>query len=167
MKKKGLLQEYLIGVYKIANVRLSEKLIFSEYVNKGKGMVTGYQLFNNLGISDYQDDKIELYTNVITTNQKTIFEYKLKKFDIVFDDEIVDLIALLETLDIGFKMRGCYFDKYFEVVELLLPTYNDKLFERIVVAKKYKFSTVKTLSDWLTSSKIENKCLDIYAMCDK
>lgn len=167
LDEEGLVSNVSKGIYKIANVVINEKLILEEYVDDGKGMVVGYQLFNSLGISDYQDGEIVIYTNVINTMQKTIHGYKLKKYNIVFDDDIIDLIALLELLEGGYTIKGIYFDKYIQVIELLLPEYSDELFERIVCGKNYKFSTIKTLSNWLRSSNVENKCLDIYAKCNK
>lgn len=35
-------------------------------------MFVGYQLFNDVGISDYVDCKIEIYTNNIKAKQKSV-----------------------------------------------------------------------------------------------
>lgn len=58
------------GVYFIGEKPVGKELIFDEYVDDEKGMFVGYQLFNDVGISDYVDYKIEIYTNNIKAKQK-------------------------------------------------------------------------------------------------
>ena len=72
LEKEGLLKPVSKGVYFIGEKPVDEELVFDEYVDDGKGMFGGYQLFNDVGISDYFDFKIEIYTNNIKSKQKTI-----------------------------------------------------------------------------------------------
>ena len=65
LEEEGLLKPVSKGVYFIGEKPVDEELIFDEYVGNGKGMFVGYQLFNDVGISDYVDCKIEIYTNNI------------------------------------------------------------------------------------------------------
>lgn len=141
---------------------MDEELIFDEYVDDGKGMFVGYQLFNDVGISDYVDCKIEIYTNNIKSKQKSVGQYLLKRVDLEFDDDIVDLIALLEILDTGYSMKGCDFMAYKETVDILLQSYSDSSFEKIVKAIRYKYSTIKQLSELLETNSIDNNCLHIF-----
>lgn len=57
---KRLLKPVSKGVYFIGEKPVDEELIFDEYVDDGKGMFVGYQLFNDVGISNYIDCKIEI-----------------------------------------------------------------------------------------------------------
>ena len=106
-EEEGLLKPVSKGVYFIGEKPVDEELIFDEYVDDGKGMFIGYQLFNDVGISDYVDCKIEIYTNNIKAKQKSVGRYLLKRVDLEFDDDIVDLVALLEIIDVGYSMKGC------------------------------------------------------------
>ena len=99
---------------------MDEELIFDEYVDEGKEMFVGYQLFNDVGISDYVDCKIEIYTNNIKTKQKSVGRYLLKRVDLEFDDDMVDLVALLEIIDTGYSMKGCDFMAYKKTMDMLL-----------------------------------------------
>ena len=162
LEKEGLLSTVSKGVYFIGEKPLDEELIFDEYVDDGKGMFVGYQLFNDVGISDYVDCKIEIYTNNIKAKQKSVGCYLLKRVDLEFDDDIVDLVALLEIIDTGYSMKGCDFMAYKKTVDILLKSYSDSSFEKIVKAIHYKYSTIKQLSEFLEANSIDNNCLNIF-----
>lgn len=162
LEEEGVLSAVSKGVYFIGEKPVDEELIFDEYVDDGKGMFVGYQLFNDVGISDYVDCKIEIYTNNIKSKQKSVGQYLLKRVDLEFDDDIVDLIALLEILDTGYSMKGCDFMAYKKTVDILLQSYSDSSFEKIVKAIRYKYSTIKQLSELLETNSIDNNCLHIF-----
>ena len=162
LEEEGLLSTVSKGVYFIGEKPGDEELIFDKYVDDGKGMFVGYQLFNDVGISDYVDCKIEIYTNNIKTKQKSVGRYLLKRVDLEFNDDIVDLVALLEIIDTGYSMNGCDFMVYKKTVDMLLKSYSDSSFEKIVKAIRYKYSTIKQLSELLEANSIDNNCVDIF-----
>lgn len=162
LEKEGLLKPVSKGVYFIGEKPVDEELIFDEYVDDGKGMFVGYQLFNDVGISDYVDCNIEIYTNNIKAKQKSVGRYFLKRVDLEFDDDTIDLVALLEIIDTGYSMKGCDFMAYKKTVDMLLKSYSDSSFEKIVKAIHYKYSTIKQLSELLEVNSIDNSCIDIF-----
>ena len=150
------------GVYSIGKKKIDEQKILSEYTSNGKGMIVGYALFSKIGLTLYQDERIVIYTNVITSKQKNICNLLLKKVDLIFTDEIIDLVSLLEILDIGFGMRGGDYLIYRNVVELLAKTYTDDNFKQVIGAIRYKYSTIVKLNELLTRLNIKNLCMDLY-----
>ena len=162
LEEEGLLSTVSKGVYFIGEKLVDEELIFDEYVDNGKGMFVGYQLFNDVGISDYFDCKIEIYTNNIKSKQKSVGQYFLKRVELEFDDDIVDLVALLEIIDAGYSMKGCDFIVYKKTVDILLQSYSDSDFKKIIKAIHYKYFTIKQLSELLEANSIDNNCLDIF-----
>ena len=90
--------------------------------------------------------KRKCWTNNIKSKQKSVGRYLLKRVDLEFDGDIVDLIALLEIIDAGYSMKGCDFMAYKKTVDMLLKSYSDSSFEKIVKAIHYKYSTIKQLS---------------------
>ena len=162
LAEEGLLKPVSKGVYFIGENSVNEALIFDEYVDDEKGMFVGYQLFNDVGISDYVDCKIEIYTNNIKAKQKSVGQYLLKRVDLEFNDDVIDLIALLEIIDIGYSMKGCDFMAYKKTVDILLKSYSDSSFEKIVKAIHYKYSTIKQISELLGANSIDNNCVDIF-----
>lgn len=161
LEEEGLLKPVSKGVYFIGEKPVDEELVFDEYVDDGKGMFVGYQLFNDVGISNYVDCKTEIYTNNIKSKQKSVCQYFLKKVDLEFDDDTIDLVALLEIIDTGYSMKGCDFMAYKKTVDILLKSYSDSSFEKIVKAIHYKYSTIKQLRELLEANSIDNNCLDI------
>lgn len=162
IEEEGVLSAVSKGVYFIDEKPVDEELIFDEYVDDGKGMFVGYQLFNDVGISDYVDCKIEIYTNNIKSKQKSVGQYLLKRVDLAFNDDIVDLVALLEIIDTGYSMDGFDFMAYKKTVNILLQSYSDSSFEKIIKAIRYKYSTIKQLSEFLEANSIDNNCLNIF-----
>ncbi len=126
------------------------------------GMIVGYGLFNSIGLTIYKDDKIEIYTKAIVSKQKVIGNFILKRVDLEFTDEIVDLISLLEILDVGFSMHGADVLSYKRTTELLAQSYSDENFGKVIKAVRYMCSTVLKLSGLLARLNIENSCLEIY-----
>lgn len=162
LEEEGLLSAVSKGVYFIGEKSVDEELIFDEYVDDGKGMFVGYQLFNDVGISNYVDCKTEIYTNNIKSKQKSVGRYLMKRVDLEFGDDIVDLVALLEIIDVGYSMKGSDFMAYKKTVDILLKSYSDSGFEKIIKAIRYKYSTIKQLSELLGANSIDNNCLDIF-----
>lgn len=115
-----------------------------------------------ISVSNYGDCRIEIYTNNIKSKQKSVGQYFLKKVDLEFDDDIVDLVALLEIIDVGYSMKGCDFMAYKKTMDMLLQSYSDSDFEKIIKAIRYKYSTIKQLSELLESNSIDNNCLNIF-----
>lgn len=74
----------------------------------------------------------------------------------------MDLIALLEIIDVGYSMKGCDFMAYKKTVDILLQSYSDSGFKKIIKAIRYKYSTVKQLSELIDANSIDNNCLDIF-----
>ena len=128
LEEEGIVKTVSKGVYSIGKKKIDERKILSDYTSNGKGMVVGYTLFNKIGLTLYQDERIVIYTNVIATKQKSIGNLLLKRVDLTFTDEIIDLVSLLEILDIGFGIRGGDYLTYRNVIELLAKTYTDDNF---------------------------------------
>lgn len=165
LEDEGIVAIVSNGVYSVGNKAIDEERILSEYTENGKGMIIGYTLFNNIGLTVYQDDKIEIYTNAITTKQKTIGKFLLKKVDLEFIDEIIDLVSLLEILYVGFGMRGGDFITYKNVTYLLAQSYTDENFKKIIAAIRYKYSTIVKLNELLNRLNIEHFCLEFFSIC--
>ncbi len=83
LEEEGLLSAVSKGVYFIGEKSVDEALIFDEYVDDGKGMFVGYQLLNDVGISNYVDCKTEIYTNNIKSKQKSVDLFPLLCFSAI------------------------------------------------------------------------------------
>lgn len=156
LEDEGIVQTVSKGLYRIGNKVLNDKVVLEVYTSNGKGMVVGYTLFNNIGLTSYTDDIIEIYTNGITFKQKTIGKFSLKRVDLVFTDEIINLISLLEILDFGFRIQGVDYLMYRKTIELLAITYTDENFIDVTKSIRFKFSTILKLNELLNRMNIKN-----------
>lgn len=159
---EDLLTSVSRGVYFIGEKTVDEELIFDEYIDGGKGMFVGYKLFNDVGLADYDNGCIEVYTNNTSSIQKNIGKYHLTKVDLVFDDNIIDIIALLEIIDIGYAIKSFDFIAYQRTLEKLSHSYSDGLFCKVVEAIRYRYSTIKQLNDLLERNNVVNNCLEFF-----
>lgn len=150
------------GIYYVGEKLLSESELISHFTDDGKGMIVGYALYNEIGLTDYQDDKIEIYTNAIAANKHNIGHISLNRVDLEFNSAIVDLVSLLEIIDAGSSIKKR--DKYMcDQAEILLSqSYSDELFGYIIKAKSYKYSTIIYLDKLLTRNFISHRCLEIF-----
>ncbi len=162
LEDEGIVYTVSKGVYGTGSNTTKNDDILIQYTQNGKGMIVGYALFNGIGITAYQDVKIEIYTNAITNKQKTIGDFLLKRVDLKFTDEILDLVSLLEILDIGFSMKGADYLSYKRTTELLTQTYSDDNFRKVLAAIRYKYSTVVRLSELLNRKQIDNSCIAVF-----
>ena len=79
LEEEGIVKTVSKGVYSIGKKKIDERKILSEYTSNGKGMIVGYALFNKIGLTLYQDERIVIYTNVITTKQKKYLQFVIKE----------------------------------------------------------------------------------------
>lgn len=162
LEDDGIVHTVSKGLYSVGNKIVDGKRVLSQYTNNGRGMVAGYTLFNSIGLTATQEDRIIIFTNAVANKQKTVGDFLLKRVDLEFTDEIIDLISLLEIIDVGFSMKGADYFSYKRTVELLALAYSDDNFGKVIKAIRYKYSTVLKLSELLTRLNIENSCLEIY-----
>ena len=137
-------------------------MIISQFLDKGKGMIVGYALFNKIGLTEHQDNKIEIYTNAIVANKHNIGRISLNRVDLKFDSATVDLVSLLEIIEAGTSIKKCDARMYEQVKLLLSQNYSDKSFGQVVKRIKYKYSTILQLDNLLKRMGIPNRCLEIY-----
>jgi len=152
------------GVY-IVNSDLEidiDKAIKEYYVDHFSGMMIGKALYNYFDIGDQDEDIIEIYTNKIMSNNKTIGKYHLIKFDTYFYDELVRLVTALELIEKVSSIKDINYIRYNEEKEFGVTSYTDEIFKEIITHHKYKYSTLATLDEMLHRFSIENNVIRIY-----
>lgn len=63
--------------------------------------------------------------------------------DIVFEDNIIDLISLLEIIDAGYSIKECDFISYKKALDVLSHSYSDKYFQRVVKLYDISFQQLR------------------------
>lgn len=139
-----------------------DKAINDYYVEHFSGMMIGKVLYNYYDIGDLDEDIIEIYTNKIISNNKSIDKYHLIKFNTLFYDKVVSLITALELIEKVSSIKDIDYIRYHEEKESGIKSYSDEIFKEIITHYPYKYSTVATLDELLNRYSIKNDLINIY-----
>jgi hypothetical protein len=164
LEEEGIVSSIAKGVYIVnSDDELdTDKAINDYYVERFSGMMIGKEMYNYYDIGDLDEDIIEIYTNKIISNNKSIGKYHLIKFDTHFYDEVVRLVTALELIEKVSTIKDINYIRYNEEKEAGVNSYTDEIFKVIITHHKYKYSTIATLDGLLSKLSIENKALLIY-----
>lgn len=164
LEKEEIVSSIAKGVYIVNSDQEIDidKAIKEYYVNYFSGMMIGKALYNYYDIGDLDEDIIEIYTNKIISNNKSIGKYHLMKFDTYFYDEVVRLVTALELIEKVSTIKDINYIRYNEEKEYGVNSYTDEIFKVIITHHKYKYSTIATFDGLLSKLSIENNALLIY-----
>ena len=164
LEKEKIVSSIAKGVYIVNSDQEIhiDQAIKEYYVDHFSGMLIGKELYNYYDIGDLDEDIIEIYTNRIISNNKSIGKYHLIKFDTYFYDEVVRLVTALELIEKVSTIKDINYIRYNEEKEAGVNSYTDEIFKVIITHHKYKYSTIATLDGLLSKLSIENNALLIY-----
>ncbi len=167
--EEGVLKKISHGSYEIVKDKKdTTDSVVSYYTHSEHGVVVGYSFYNEVGVSDFNDDNIVIYTNLITSKTKTIGNHKLIKVDINgFNKSIRSIIYMLELIENAGNIKNCEEVQRLAMIAVYIPDYLDVFFEEVIESKKYSYSTICTLSRYLNDAHKFNNCLEIYKRVDK
>lgn len=87
LEDEGVLKTYSKGLYIIKSNHLKEDPIIVFYANEFTGVVVGYKMYHDLGLTQKNENPIVIYTDAMNTTTKNIGDdYKLILFDDYFDE---------------------------------------------------------------------------------
>ncbi|CDR30965.1 hypothetical protein SAMN02745122_0315 [Acholeplasma oculi] len=132
------------------------------YADHFSGMMVGRAMYNYYDIGDQDDDTIQIYTNKIVSNNKSINKYHLIKFNTFFYDEVVSLITALELIEKVGSIKDIDYIRYHEEKESGIKSYSDEIIKEIITHHPYKYSTITTLDELLNRYSIKNNLINIY-----
>ena len=172
LEDEGILSPVSKGVYLIAS-SVSENAnpnmaILDQYTGELRGMIIGYSMYNDLGISSHKEETIEIITRMVPNrSHKNIGKYHLTGADILFTDRIRKLIRTLELIEAGNSIQDMDFLKYNEVRSAGFLVYSDAEFDEISKSIRYQYSTVITLDMLLKGTgRAKTHCIDIFQKND-
>lgn len=165
LEEEGLVTTVSKGVYYIVDESQDiDSAILECYVNNGHGIVAGDAMLHELGVINDEPEHIDIYTNMISPNHKTIGKYHMTKADIHFGKDECNLIRLLEVIEKGSGLNRMDPEKLSDLLERGANSYIDWIFKAIVSHIDYGFATIVTLTEALQNAgKNDVLCLDIYS----
>lgn len=166
LRDEGLLIPVSKGVYMVKPEApiSSDEAIIREYATETRGMLAGNALFRELGLTDYDSGTTEIYTRLIPKgSHKNIGRYSLTGVNLFFEPELKNLIALLEIIEKGHTNPEHNLPGHSVKIMELLSEYTQSRFRSVVENISYSYSTIATLSYYLTLlRKDDGNCLEIY-----
>lgn len=162
MSKQGTLIHLTKGLYyrpqktRFGLVPISEKEIVSHYVSAGRGVVIGYRLYNQKGLTTQISKRVEVLSSVISEQKKNIGNICVKNSEITLNEETIPVIETMEILqnyrnieDVNKSALAAYMRKF-------ASNYSDAAAVYVLRYRKYKKSTIAFLESFLNYLNIEN-----------
>lgn len=130
-------------------VPLGEQSIIDHYTESGRGMVIGYRLYHQLGLTTQISKNVELLSNVLQENKKTVGSAKVSRLDLNFDDDICNATATLEILQNYRNIEDINRQQMAEYMKEYALNYSEEAILKVLRHRKYKKSTIASLAAFL------------------
>ena len=162
MCKKGFLVHLTKGLYyrpkntRFGTVPISEKDIVDHYIKDNQGIVVGYRLYNQKGLTTQISKRVEILSSAVPGKKKNIHNVYVMNINISLTPETIPIIETLEILqnyksieDINNTALAAYMKEF--AIE-----YSDEATVYVLKNRKYKKSTIAFLERFLNYFKVEN-----------
>lgn len=162
MCEVGSLCEVAKGIYyrpKVSRygvIPLSQGKIVDAFTRQDNGVVIGYSLFNNLGLTTQIGKTIEVLTSQVSRQIKIINNVLLQFCDLVYSPEVKSTLYFLEVLRNFNEIQDLNHKRFISLCEQYSQEYSNIVFERIMQKRPYPEKTVSFLQSILNYYGVRN-----------
>lgn len=155
LTQKGMLCHLTKGLYyrprcsRFGVVPLGEQTIVEHYTSGGQGMVVGYRLYYQLGLTTQISKNVDVLSNVLQENKKTVSNVKVSRLDLNFDATICNAIATLEILQNYRNIEDINHRQMAEYMRKFALNYSEDAIQTVLRHRKYKKATIAFLAAFL------------------
>lgn len=155
LTQKGMLCHLTKGLYyrprcsRFGVVPLGEQAIVEHYTEGGQGMVVGYRLYYQLGMTTQISKNVDILSNVLQENKKTVINVKVSRLDLNFDAAICNAIATLEILQNYRNIEEINHRQMAEYMREFALNYSEDTIRKVLRHRKYKKATIAFLAAFL------------------
>lgn len=155
LTQKGMLCHLTKGLYyrprcsRFGVVPLGEQAIVEHYTAGGQGMVVGYRLYYQLGLTTQISKNVDILSNVLQENKKTVSNVKVSRLDLNFDATICNAIATLEILQNYRNIEDINHRQMAEYMRKFALNYSEDAIQTVLRHCKYKKATIAFLAAFL------------------
>ena len=162
MSKQGTLVHLTKGLYyrpkksRFGVIPISEKEIVGHYTSDGQGIVIGYRLYNQKGLTTQISKRIEVLSSALSEQKKNINNVCVTNSGIALTQETVPVIETMEILqnyksieDINKSALAAYMREF-------ALEYSDTAAVFVLKNRKYKKSSIAFLERFLNYFGVEN-----------
>ena len=166
---KNLLIKVAKSIYSRPNVTRygilgpSETDIISKFVDKNRGVVIGYRLYNRLNLTTQVSNNIIVLSNNIKDNTKRINNVFIYKVELKINKKIKSMIEVLNVLENFYSIEDLNLLNFKSFINNEIGEFYEKLFDMIIKERNIviKKSTIAFYHELLNFFNIENT-LDKY-----
>ena len=162
MSKQGSLVHLTKGLYyrpkksRFGAIPISEKEIVGHYTSGGQGIVIGYRLYNQKGLTTQISKRVEVLSSAVSEQKKNINNVCVTNSGIALTQETIPVIETMEILqnyksieDISKSALAAYMREF-------ARGYSDTAAVFVLKNRKYKKSTIAFLERFLNYFGVEN-----------
>lgn len=147
---------HLPKVSKYGIVPPSEKEIIAAFTENETGTVVGYSLYNALNLTTQISKTITVMSSALEGLTKSIRNVVVYQMPLKFSKEITSMIQGLEVLQNFNTIQDINYSVFLKYTEELASSFSTKAFEKIILTKTYKKSTISFLHEILNHYHVQN-----------
>ena len=136
--------------------RIREQDIVTHYIGNQKGLVVGYKLYNEKGLTTQISKQTEVFSNHVPGKRKTIQNVVVKNISCDLNEERVAVIETLEILQNYSKIEDVNKKALITYMEKFAQSYSDKAAVYVLEHMKYKKATIAFLESFLEYLNVNN-----------
>lgn len=138
-------------------IPISEEEIAAYYLQDGKGMLIGYRMYNQKGLTTQVSKNIEILTPEVAESRKVIDNVIIDKTTMRLDKEVIETVEILEILQNYSGIEDLNSAAFVEYADMFSKNwYNDVTLEYVLNHRRYKKSTLAFLRAILDRLGIKN-----------
>lgn len=141
---------------RFGNIGTSEKDIINYYTNNKKGVIVGYRLFNNMGLTTQVPKKTKIYSTQTKENQKKIGNVSISRLNIKLGKATIEQIEALEILENYQKIEDINHRSFVSYTKKIARQYNEQAFKKVILNINYKKRTIAFLQMILNHYNVPN-----------
>lgn len=147
---------HLPKVSKYGIVPPSEKEIIAAFTENETGTVVGYSLYNALNLTTQISKTVTVMSSALEGLTKSIRNVVVYQMPLKFSKEITSMIQGLEVLQNFNTIQDINYAVFLKYTEELASSFSTKAFEKIILTKSYKKSTISFLHEILNHYHVQN-----------
>lgn len=162
MSKQGTLVHLTKGLYyrpkksRFGLIPISENEIVSHYTKNGKGIVIGYRLYNQKGLTTQISKRIEVLSSALSEQKKNINNVCVMNSNIALTQETIPVIETMEILQNYKSIEDVSKSALAAYMKTFISGYSDAAAIFVLKNRKYKKSTIAFLESFLKFFGVEN-----------
>ena len=147
---------HLPKISKYGIVPPSEKEIIAAFTENETGTVVGYSLYNALNLTTQISKTVTVMSSALEGLTKSIRNVVVYQMPLKFSKEITSMIQGLEVLQNFNTIQDINYAVFLKYTEELASSFSTKAFEKIILTKTYKKSTISFLHEILNHYHVQN-----------